>query len=224
MNFLHGTRESLSAAEFRALASYRHGVFVRQLGWPIGTPNGLELDEFDEPNTEYVVAVKPDGRVGGCARLLPTTRPYLLQRVFPHLLAGERPPQDPQVWELSRFAAVDLEARRGDDPQLKALRSGQILLTSVLRAAALGAKRLLTVSPLGIERLLRRMGAHAHRAGPPCMVSGEPVFACWIELDVTTLSALSCYAPMPAAATAPAECPPAPSHPPLMTTQPSLIC
>ncbi|UUZ50692.1 hypothetical protein LP420_13645 [Massilia sp. B-10] len=46
-----------------------------------------------------------------------------------------------------------------------------------------GAKRLITVSPIGIERLLRHTGVHAHRAGPPMIVNGHPIFACWIEVE-----------------------------------------
>lgn len=203
MTTIYGNRQSLSEATFHALARYRYGVFVEQLGWPIGSPDGLELDEFDDAETEYIAAVESDGRIGGCARLLPTTRPYLLQGVFPHLLSGTALPCSPSVWELSRFAAVDLLADPADDARLKALRSGQILLASVLRAKSLGAERLITVSPLGIERILRRMSANAHRAGPPCMVAGQPVYACWIELDERTVSALSCYGPMPCAATSP---------------------
>jgi N-acyl-L-homoserine lactone synthetase len=57
-------------------------------------------------------------------------------------------------------------------------------------AAKQGAARLITVSPLGVERLLHRMGVHAHRAGPPVFVNGKPIFACWIEIDEQTTKAL----------------------------------
>jgi len=57
------------------------------------------------------------------------------------------------------------------------------LSTTIDCAAAHGAKRLITVSPIGIERLLRHTGVHAHRAGPPMIIDGHPIFACWIEID-----------------------------------------
>ena len=56
---------------------------------------------------------------------------------------------------------------------------------------------MITVSPLGIERLLYRMGVHAHRAGPPILVDGKPVFACWIEIDEQTCRALGLSLPIP---------------------------
>jgi len=33
-----------------------------------------------------------------------------------------------------------------------------------------------------MERLIRRLGIHSHRMGPPCVVNGEPIYGCWIEL------------------------------------------
>jgi len=38
--------------------------------------------------------------------------------------------------------------------------------------------------------LLYRMGVHAHRAGPPMLADGKPIFACWIEIDEQTMTAL----------------------------------
>ena len=83
-------------------------VFVERFGWALHTKNGMESDQFDRQDTVYVVAQDDRGHVSGCARLLPTTRPYLLGEAFPQLLNGLAPPCSPDVWELSRFAAVDL--------------------------------------------------------------------------------------------------------------------
>ncbi|MDI9690539.1 acyl-homoserine-lactone synthase, partial [Burkholderia cenocepacia] len=55
-------------------------------------------------------------------------------------------------------------------------------------AAERGVQRLITVSPLGIERLLRRAGFLAHRAGPPMIIDGHPIFACWIEVVPQSLN------------------------------------
>ena len=58
-----------------------------------------------------------------------------------------------------------------------------LLQETIAVAATQGAKRLITVSPVGVERLLAKAGFHAHRAGPPMIVDGHPIFACWIETD-----------------------------------------
>ena len=165
---------------------YRHDVFVDLLGWDLDKPDGLEYDQFDRPDTVYVVVRNEDGCINGCARLLPTTKPYLLGEVFPQLLNGLPPPESEDVWELSRFAAVDVsDASRPPQGQMSSPFTRALLNGVIKTASRLGARRLISVSPLGVERLLRHYGFCAHRAGPPTTVGGHPLFACWIEIDVS---------------------------------------
>jgi N-acyl-L-homoserine lactone synthetase len=184
MHVISGASEVLPKGLHSEVAIYRHKVFIEQLGWDLRTQNGEELDQFDRPDTVYVVARDEEGHVSGCARLLPTTRPYLLGDVFPQLLNGLLPPNSPDVWELSRFAAVDLNNQASTQGQFSSPVAIELLQESIACAAAHGAKRLITVSPIGVERLLRRAGFHAHRAGPPMIIDGHPIFACWIEIGI----------------------------------------
>lgn len=184
MNVVSGKTGALSDGLMSKVANYRYQVFIETLGWELETRNREELDQFDRPDTVYVVAQDDDGRVNGCARLLPTDRPYLLGEVFPQLLQGLPIPCTPDVWELSRFAAVDFDKQSMSAlQQFSSPNAIQLLKESIACAKAHGAKRLITVSPIGIERLLRRAGFHAHRAGPPMVIDGHPIFACWIEVE-----------------------------------------
>lgn len=183
MNIISGTAGSLQGT-YQEQAAYRYKVFVENLGWDLHAPDGMEQDQFDRADTLYVVARDDEGEVCGCARLLPTTHPYLLSEVFPQLMNGAMPPSSPEVWELSRFAAVDFNS---PDPSPLRQMSSEIAI-KLLQAAidfALkhGVKRLITVSPVGIERLLRNAGFKAHRAGPPMRIDGHLIFASWIEVS-----------------------------------------
>lgn len=183
MNMVSGVSDSLLGGLYSLTATYRHRVFVEHLGWKLATQDGMERDQFDRADTLYVVARNEMGDVCGCARLLPTTRPYLLSEVFPQLLNGAPPPSTPEVWELSRFAAVDFSANTTSAlGQFSSPVAIRLLEEAMACAVARGAKRLITVSPIGVERLLRRAGFHAHRAGPPTIIDGHPIFACWIEV------------------------------------------
>ncbi|SCK35394.1 N-acyl-L-homoserine lactone synthetase [Variovorax sp. HW608] len=115
MEIITGTADSLPAGVHTALARYRHRVFVEMLGWRLASRDGMELDQFDRPDTLYVVARRHHGEIMGMARLLATDRPYLLGEIFPQLLGEVPPPRTPAVWELSRFAAVDFAAGRRAD-------------------------------------------------------------------------------------------------------------
>lgn len=184
MNITAGATRELSGDLFERVSSYRHRVFVEMLGWELKTRNGMELDQFDRPDTVYVIAQTASGHVNGCARLLPTNQPYLMGEVFPQLLNGLPPPCTPEVWELSRFAAVDFTNQITSTlGQFSSPIAIKLLQESIAYAAAHGAKRLISVSPIGIERLLRRAGFHSHRAGAPMILDGHPIVACWIEID-----------------------------------------
>jgi len=173
-----------------ALAHYRHRIFIEQLGWRLPCADGrFERDQYDRDDTVYVVAHDESGSICGCARLLPTTEPYLLQELFPTLLAdGIEPPKAAAVWELSRFAAGTSDGMAGEDTGAWAVRP---MLAAVVECAAKrGVRQLIGVTFLSMERLFRRIGVHAHRAGPAQRVDGRMVVACWIDLDVQTLTAL----------------------------------
>lgn len=178
-----GTAQTLSAGLMREMAQYRYRVFVEMLEWDLRTQAGMELDEFDRKDTVYVAAHKEGTGLQGIARLLPTDKPYLLGDVFPQLLGGHAAPRSACVWELSRFAAIDPESRVRESPSFGASAEALALLDRVMAVASeAGACDLVTVSPLGIERLLERAGIVAHRVAPPLRVAGHALFACRIEL------------------------------------------
>ena len=183
LRVISGPSARLPADVCWRMAHYRHRVFIERLGWLLDTHGSAEIDQFDRPDTVYVAMEDADGNIAGCARLLPTTRPYVLGEVFPSLLGGIAPPRDPAVWELSRFAAMNFAGRTSSPLAPFSSSATALLLREVMAcAAARGARRLITVSPLGIERLIRRLHIRAHRASPPNLVNGRAVLACWIEL------------------------------------------
>jgi acyl homoserine lactone synthase len=168
----------------RKMARYRHRVFVETLNWELDCENGLEYDQFDRKDTVYVLGHDSDGALVGTARLLPTTRPYLLSEVFPQLLSGHGVPESPTVWELSRFAAIDFNASNSAD-SLEPFSSPlavALLDSSMACARHHGARELITVSPLGVERLLSRAGYRVRRAGAPHRAGKHSLVALRIQL------------------------------------------
>src|SRR3989344_1285101 len=182
MRITSGCSAELRPPLMTRMARDRHRAFGENLGWQLRCRDALELDQFDRDDTVYVIAQNEDGEVIGTARLLPTTRPYLLAEVFPQLLNGAPAPDAPEVWELSRFASMDFSGPTGSalDQFSSPITTG--LLQAASRCAmAHGAQRMVTVSPLGAERLLRRTGFVSPRLCPPTVVQGHPLFACSIR-------------------------------------------
>ncbi|MET5021160.1 acyl-homoserine-lactone synthase, partial [Burkholderia pseudomallei] len=76
---------------------------------------------------------------------------------------------------LSRFGA------NAEDPAWGVYPAWAVrpLLAAVVECAArLGAMQLIGVTFLSMERLLRRIGVHAHRAGPAQLIVVLMLFAC----------------------------------------------
>lgn len=180
MHIVSGSTKELPNGKQHELANYRYRVFVEQLGWELPAADKLEFDQFDRDDTVYVIGEKNE-RMIGCARLLPTTRPYLISEVFPDLLNGLEPPDSPDIWELSRFAAIDFDERNtAPSGQFSSVVAIELLNKSLACAQSHGAKKIICVSTIGVERLMRRAGFDCHRIGPPRMVDGFPLIACWI--------------------------------------------
>lgn len=182
MKFISGTQRVLAQELIARMARFRYQVFVETLGWKLPCQSGVELDQFDREDTLYVLALRGQ-ELAGVARLLPTQRPYLLGEVFPQLMGSAPVPRDAAIWELSRFTAMDSAANAtGPESQFSSAAAVDLMHCVLKLAAQQGARRLITVSPMGIERLLRRAGFLARRAASPMMVDGHTIFACWIEV------------------------------------------
>ncbi|MGD0632830.1 MAG: acyl-homoserine-lactone synthase [Beijerinckiaceae bacterium] len=82
-------------------ARLRYKTFVAHRGLPHNHYAGLEYDEFDTPAAVYFVWRDKTFTVRGLARLLPTSRPYMMQSYWPELVDGT-PPSAPDMWEVTR--------------------------------------------------------------------------------------------------------------------------
>ena len=90
----------------------RKRIFVDKLGWQLRAPGSwLEVDEFDNEYTVYLIATSDDDdRHLASVRLLPTTRPHMLNTIFGEL-CEDGPVVSPDVWESSRFTIAPVGLR-----------------------------------------------------------------------------------------------------------------
>lgn len=186
----------MSADCNRKLGRYRHDIFIKQLDWNLpGKCEDAEWDQYDKDSTTHVVLQDQNGDIYGCARLVPTRGgTYMLSELFPHLMPDDIPlPDSDLVWELSRLAVSDPRVPSADDGQncLRSTLLTALLAKAVSHALHHGVRQLVGVTYLGVERLLRRLGVHIHRAAPAVEIGGRMVVAGWIELDEQTIRALS---------------------------------
>jgi acyl homoserine lactone synthase len=177
-----GRREELLPSLVEDMGRYRHKVFVDHLGWSLISSDDVESDEFDQSDAVYVSSRDEHGQVSGVARLLPTTTTYLLEKVFSSLWAGSELPHSAKIWELSRFACVNFNKSASAFHQATSKSAAEFFKYVTDVAISFGAEELITVSPIGMERLLATNGYKAMRAGLPMKTNEGIIVALKISL------------------------------------------
>jgi len=106
---------------FVSQARLRYQVFVRRRGLPHQHFDDIEFDEFDNPAAVYLVWRDEERIVRGAARLLPTTRAYMLRSYWPHLVENGVLPSSTRIAEVTRVCVdkdLDPIRRRTVFPEL----------------------------------------------------------------------------------------------------------
>lgn len=169
------TREHVA---LRSMFAARKRVFVDLLKWDLPVLAGrFEVDHFDDPHATYLVVTDPAGGHLASARLLPTTRPALLDSLFPFLVAGPVP-KGPDIAEITRFCLsrdVTAQGRRAARDAL--------LVALVDHALACGIRSYTGVAELGWFRKVERFGWQCRALGVPCEHEGRQLVALRIDID-----------------------------------------
>ncbi|MBN8813468.1 MULTISPECIES: acyl-homoserine-lactone synthase [unclassified Sphingomonas] len=100
---IDSTVDTVADTAFRSMFAARKSVFIDLLKWDLPVLDGrYEIDQFDDQHARYLILTDSANEHLASARLLPTTRPHILDGLFPALCAGEIP-RGPRVWEITRF-------------------------------------------------------------------------------------------------------------------------
>ena len=164
----------------------RAKVFKEKMGWDVPVIGGMEIDGYDALDPYYMMIMTSAKGLSGCWRALPTSGPYMLKDTFPELLYGQPAPEDPKVWELSRFA-IEAEGPQGfgfSGLSLDALRA------IVSFGDRMGIEHYVTVTTSSIERMMRRAGFAVTRFGPPMRIGVELAVAVDFDIGEQTHEAL----------------------------------
>jgi acyl homoserine lactone synthase len=181
-----GTRQDFELTELAEMYRLRAKVFGERMGWEVAILSGMEIDGYDALSPYYMSVHDASQELRGCWRILPTEGPYMLKDTFPELLHGQPAPEDPHIWELSRFA-IDSD---NDERFAFGALSLYAMREIVNFADQMGIARYVTVTTTSMERLLKRTGIDMCRFGPPVRIGIENAVALTIEMSEQTHVAL----------------------------------
>lgn len=176
-----GSLEPCSDRTLRAMFEDRKAVFVDLLKWNVPVLDGrFELDEFDDEHATYIVIADQDGDHLGSARLLPTTRPHILDSLFADLCAAP-PPAGPAVAEITRFC---LSPRRNAADRRR--NRDQLVTALVCHALENGIRTYTGVAELAWLQQILAFGWDCRPLGAPARLEGETLGALAIEIRPDT--------------------------------------
>jgi acyl-homoserine lactone synthase len=157
----------------------RHDIFVGERGWTdLARPDGRDVDAYDDIDAVYCLAMEGDRIVGG-HRLYPTTRPNMLGTAFPHLAAVRGVPEDPAVWEWSRYFVVRDRRDGGLNLMLMAAVQELCLDEGITEVSAV-------METWWLPRF-QQSGFTVRPLGLPALVNDEWTMAACIEISPATL-------------------------------------
>lgn len=172
-------------AVLRSMFAARKSVFVDLLKWDVPVLDGrYEVDQFDDVHATYLILAEPDGTHLASARLLPTTRPHILDSFFGDL-CEDAPPRGADTFEITRFCLdrrlSARERREVRDTLVNAL---------VDHALAVGIAAYSAVAGMGWFQQILAFGWRCMPLGLPQIIDGTMLAALRIEITPETPSLL----------------------------------
>ena len=180
----------------RQMFEARKRVFVDLLKWDVPVLEGrYEVDQFDGEDATYLIVPGEDGSHAGSARLLRTTRPHILDTLFPELCAAPVP-SGTRVLEITRFCLG--RGQRAD----QRLETRNRLVSAIVRyALENGVETYTGVAEMAWLQQILAFGWRCRPLGLPRLIDGKMLGALRIEISDETPALLEangiyCFAPL----------------------------
>lgn len=185
LHVLQTAARPASDAVLRAMFAARKSVFVDLLKWDVPVLDGrYEVDQFDDVYATYLVLAEPDGRHLGSARLLPTTRPHILDSFYADL-CEDAPPRDADIFEITRFC-LDRRLTAHERRQVR----DTLVSALVDHALATGISAYSAIAEMGWFQQILAFGWRCMPLGLPRIIDGAMLAALRIEITPETPSLL----------------------------------
>lgn len=170
----------------RSMFEARKQVFVDLLGWDLPVlADRFEVDQFDDGEAVYLIVT--DERCGhlASARLLDTTRPALLDGLYPDLVEGEVP-RGPQIREITRFCLS-----RGVGASVRRKARDTLLVGLADYALRSGVASYTGVAEVSWFDQIATFGWDCSALGAPRVHAGRALVGLRIGIDATTIGKLA---------------------------------
>lgn len=166
----------------------RKSLFVDRHNWDVPHNHDVELDQYDRPDTVYVLA-EDCGKLIGYARLLPTQSAvtlgtthftYMVKDATDGLLPGipddilwnDSAPVSPNIWEMTRFHARDRATMN------------VIFQRAAEYLVSIGVTQTVSFTRTAYKNVLSQIGLKTRRLGHAVTYADQKSY-CVLETDLT---------------------------------------
>lgn len=169
------------------MLTLRHQEFKKRQDYDVPVFKDMEYDQFDTPAAVYVVYLDDGGVARGCSRMSPTSKPYMIETIWPHILTAIPLPHSDAIWESSRFC-VDSTLPSDQRQKVKLA----ILQAKIEYCLAVGMEGLIGVMPPLIWRAVFANSGWPikHLGSVLTLDTGEKIVPGWIPVHQDILFAL----------------------------------
>lgn len=178
VHLIVGASNPVARERLQAMFRQRHDIFIKEKGWQLASRDGLEIDQYDDDDTLYLLQYAPDGELVASMRMNATDRPFMVLDAFADMVQGPIT-RGPEIWELTRGAL---------SPKLRKSKLYGQVICGVLEAALLwGAKK--SIGIYSVDHIMKQMriGLDLKPLGPPRIVDGEPNVVAEFPFDTQSL-------------------------------------
>ena len=164
----------------------RRDIYIGERRWQaLQDHDGREIDQFDTPETTYILALNEAGEVVGGSRFHPSVGPTLLSEVFPQLANLRGIKRDDTTLEWTRFFV----SPRFRGEAVNGAAAGALTCGCLQAALAGGGTHLTVVSETYFLTRFVGLGWRVRVLGEPIVHDGLDIVAFSIPIDEGMLEA-----------------------------------
>ncbi len=150
-------------------------IFSDRMKWNVNiSKEGLEIDDFDLPESVYILSRDQIGRVCGVWRMLPTTSPSMIRNIWPEFLETLPIECDDNIWELSRFGVHLYDDGSAEHINNVSHITAELIIGLLKVCNMAGINHVYTMYNRQIARSVGRIGFAAAETSDEIMIEGKP--------------------------------------------------
>lgn len=163
-------------------------IFKDRMGWDVDiSDDGLEVDEFDLPETIYILVRDAQGRVAGVWRMLPSSSPSMIREIWPDFLENFPMNIDERIWEISRFGVHTYSDNTREQIKSANQVTAKLIIALLKVCEFAGIEHIYTMYNKQIARSVKKIGFYAEEVSKEIPIDGVPSLVGKIRTDRAAL-------------------------------------